>query len=195
MKKLILAAAVATTLLAPQAFAQGKSFEGFSVGLSANFNNMKTEFSSQSPSDTSTTAGIKAAYGWALGSNFILGLGASYDLGNAKAGSAPALNVSAVGKDLTVVSVEPGFKVANDTLVYAKLGYATVKGQLEGASTASETYNGTSFGIGVRTMLNKNWSADLEAQQLNFMGKYSTGVASDIKPSATIVSLGLNYHF
>lgn len=195
MKKLILAAAVATTLLAPQAFAQSKSFEGFSVGLSANFNSMKTEFSNQSPSDTSTTAGIKAAYGWALGNNFILGLGASYDLGNVKAGSVPALNVSAVGKDLTVVSIEPGFKVANDTLVYAKLGYATVKGQLEGASTASETYSGTSVGVGVRTMLNKNWSADLEAQQLNFTGKYSTGVTSDIKPAATIVSLGLNYHF
>lgn len=195
MKKLILAAAVATTLLAPQAFAQSKNFEGFSAGLTANFNSMKTDFTSQSPSDTSTTAGIKAAYGWALSNNFILGLGVSYDLGNVKAGSVPAWNVSAVGKDLTVVSIEPGFKVSNDTLVYAKLGYATVKGQLEGASSASENYSGTSVGIGARTMLNKNWSADLEAQQLTFTGKYSTGVANDIKPSATVVSLGINYHF
>lgn len=195
MKKLILSAAIASAFLAPQAFAQNKNFEGFSVGLSANFNNMKTEIPGQSPSESSSTLGIKANYGWALSSNFILGLSASYDTGNIKAGSIPASNVSATGKGLTVVSIDPGFKVSNDTLVYAKLGYATVQGVLEGAITGSENYNGTAIGLGVRSMMGKNWSVDVEAQQINFTAKNSTAAGGDVKPSNAVISVGVNYHF
>jgi opacity protein-like surface antigen len=192
MKKFILATAVATAALVPQAFAQSKNFEGFSAGLSANFNNGKTEIPGQSPSESSTTAGIKGTYGWGFaGSNFILGASLAYDTGNVKMGTTSS-GTSAVGKGLTTISIEPGFKASNDALVYAKLGYATVKGEVD---TSSDNYSGTSFGIGVRSMLAKQWSLDLEAQQFNFTGKYSASVSGDIKPSATVISVGVNYHF
>jgi opacity protein-like surface antigen len=193
MKKLILAAAVASTFLAPQAFAQSKNFEGFSLGLSANFNNGKTEFPGQAPSDNSTTAGIRARYGWAFGGNFTLGLGASYDPGEIKTGTASG--VIGVGKGLTVVSIEPGYKISPNMLVYARLGYSTIKGESSGALVASENYSGTAAGLGWRSMLNKNWSADLEVQQMTFTAKYGVAAGGDVKPSATVVSLGINYHF
>lgn len=195
MKKLILSAAVASAFLAPQAFAQNKNFEGFSLGLSANFNSGKTEIPGESPSESSTTAGIKGTYGWGFDkSNFILSASVAYDTGNIKMGTTSG-GTSAVGKGLTMVSVEPGFKASNDMLIYAKLGYATVKGELSAGGIGSENYDGTNIGIGLRTMMNKNWSIDFEAQQINFKAKYSSAAGYDIKPSATVFSIGANYHF
>lgn len=188
MKKLILAAAVTGAFLAPQAFAQSKNFEGLSVGLSANFNNAKMEVAGVSISDTSTTAGLKVAYGWAMSNQFILSAGLSYDTGKAKVFSGSGLEVYA--QDTTILSIEPGIKMADNVLGYAKLGYATTKGVgTYNGYSASENYTGVSYGLGVRAMLNKNWSADLEFQQVNFSEKNS------VKPSATVTSIGINYHF
>ncbi len=194
MNKLMLSTAVAIVCVASQAHAQNRNFEGLSLGISANFNNAKTEYPAQSPSDSSSTGGIRAAYGWTFGSNAIVTLGASYDLGSVKTGSTTT-GVTGVGKGLTVVSIDPGYKISHNMLVYAKLGYATVKGETEGALVSSENYSGTTVGLGLSSMLSNKWSVDLEAQQLTFAGKYSVAAAGDVKPSATVVSLGINYHF
>lgn len=193
MKKTIVLAAMTAACVAPQAFAQSRNFEGLSLGLSANFNNAKTEFPGQAPTDTSTTAGIHARYGWALGANLNLSLSASYDMGDVKSGTASG--VTGVGKDVTVLSVDPGFKLSPDLLLYARLGYASVKGVTSGALVSSETYSGTAAGLGVRSMLSKTWSAQVEALQLTYAGKYSVAASGDVKPSASVIALGVNYHF
>ncbi len=195
MKKFILATAVVAATFAPQAFAQSKNFEGFSLGATANFNNAKTEVPGASYSDTSTTLGLKAAYGWNLGNNFILGAGLSYDTGNIKAGTNAAGTVSVVAKGLTVLSVEPGIKASNDVLIYGKLGYATVRGEASGAVSTSDTYNGNSFGLGARFMVAKGMSVDVEAQQLTFTAQNSAILGGDVKPSASVFAVGFNYHF
>jgi opacity protein-like surface antigen len=188
MKKVILSVAVAGAFLAPQAFAQSKNFEGFSLGLSANFNNAKMEGYGISPSDNSTTAGIKAAYGWALGTSAILSLGASYDTGKAKVFSGSGYEL--YGQDTTILSIEPGFKMAPNVLGYLKLGYATLKGVgTYQTITAKDNYTGTAYGLGVRGMLAKNWSADLEFLQADFSSK------DGVKPSGSVTSIGVNYHF
>ena len=81
--------------------------------------------------------------------------------------------------------------MSDSTLVYAKLGYATTKGVAEptGSASSSENYTGTAYGLCVRTMLAKNWSAGLEFQQMDF------GSKNGVKPSSTVTSLGVSYHF
>jgi opacity protein-like surface antigen len=193
MKKLILATAVASAFLAPQAFAQSKNFEGFSAGLSASSNNGKTEFSGQAPTGDSTTTGLLAKYGWGFGGNFNLGVGLSYDLGEIKTGTASG--ATGVGKALTILSVEPGYVINSNLLVYVKFGYATIKGETSGSLVGSQNYDGTSAGLGLGYMLGKNWSVGAEAQQINFTGKNSVAAGGDIKPSVSTVSANINYHF
>lgn len=195
MKKLMMAAAVASACWAPQAFAQGKSFEGLSLGLSANFNSGKTDIPGQSPSESSTTAGLKAAYGWAMNPTFILGLSVSYDMGNVKMGTTANGATGLVGKGLTVISIDPGAKISNSTLLYARLGYAAVKDEASGGINASENYDGTAIGIGLRNMMGKNWSLEFEYLQPNFTAKRSTAFGGDVKPGASVLSIGVNYHF
>lgn len=198
MKKLILCAAIASAGLTTQAFAQSKSFEGFSAGLTVNANNAKADVSGTSPqsvSGTSSTVGVKAIYGWAMGGNFILGADFFYDGGTIKLGTSTS-GTDVTGTGLTSLSIDPGVKVSNDTLVYAKLGYATVKGSLSGGgASGSDNYDGTVFGVGVRSMIDKNWSFDVEAAQYNFTAKRSVSAGGDIKPANTAVMFGLNYHF
>ena len=90
MKKLLIAVAAAATLAAPQAFAQAKNFEGFSVLGGLNFANNTSEITSTvfngSASESSQNLGLQAQYNFALGQSFVLGVGASLGLGETKAG-------------------------------------------------------------------------------------------------------------
>lgn len=193
MKKLLLGTALATVFLAPQVHAQSGSFEGFSARLSVNFNNNKTEIPQGSPTDSSTTSGIRAAYGWALGSQFVLSAHLSYDMGTMKAGSQSGVNAEA--KNLSTLGVSPGFKVTPNFLAYATLGYSSVKGEISGTFKGTETYDGLGYGAGVRYLLAKSWSVDAEYFQTTFTGKYSKAALGDIKPSLSVYSIGVNYHF
>jgi hypothetical protein len=130
MKKVLIAAAVAASCIAPQAFAQtngASGFTGFSIGANANVSTSATEIRNGNNSvdmgKSSQDVGLQAAYGFALGNNYVLGLGATYGLGDLKYGSASAGGVRAnlKGKDAYSIYLEPGYAISNSTLVYGKV--------------------------------------------------------------------------
>eukprot|EP01041_Mallomonas_annulata_P040002 gene40002-63812_t len=90
MKKLLIASAIVATFVTPQAFAQAKNFEGFSVLGGVNLVSGTTEVTSTvfngSASESSQNLGLQAQYNFALGESFVLGLGANIGLGDLKAG-------------------------------------------------------------------------------------------------------------
>lgn len=91
MKAFLLAAVVSTARLAPQAFAQGRNFEGFSVGANATSSSVGTDAKGLGVSDkfgdSSENFGLQAAYGFPMGSNGVLGLGGTYTLADFNAGN------------------------------------------------------------------------------------------------------------
>ena len=85
-KALLLAATVA--FIAPQAFAQAKSFEGFSVGANLAIAKTTTEPAGiASESGNSNNLDLQAQYSFALAPQFVLGLGVTLGTGTNKAGN------------------------------------------------------------------------------------------------------------
>ena len=203
MKKVLIAAAVAAACIAPQAFAQTNAaggFTGFSVGANVNASTSSTEVSNRNGyadmGKSSQDASLQAAYGFALGNNYVLGLGATYSVSDSKFGSVRGgngLNASMKGKDAYSLYLEPGYAFSNSTMVYAKLAYLSMKGEVEGSYRGSEDFTGVGYGIGVRHKLNKNLYLQGEITQSEYSDETVGGTM--YKPSQTTGTVGIGYQF
>jgi len=141
MKKLLIASAIVAAFFAPQAFAQAKNFEGFSVTGALNVNNNKGEAVS-AVDRTESNLGVIAQYDLALGQSFVLGFGANLGLTDFNIASDAKL------KNTVGVFVAPGFAVSNNTLVYGKI--ASVSAKVDFPSSSADI-SGLGYGIGDAT--------------------------------------------
>ena len=149
---MLMAATAAAVFAAPQAFAQAKHFEGFSVAggtltetssyTATRGNNISTGGA------TDTTLGIQGQYAWAIGDAFVLAAGAQAGLGDLTADAA-----SGKIKNLAVAYIAPGFAVSNDVLIYGKLGAASYDFS---NSNGGYSNSAAAYGLGVQVFLNKN---------------------------------------
>ena len=196
----MIAAAVAASCIVPQAFAQtngASGFTGFSAAANANASTSSTEVSGNGAyvdmGKSSQDVSLQAAYGFAMGNNYVLGLGATYALGDLKFGSASAggLTASLKGKDAYSIYLEPGYAISNSTLVYAKLAYLGMKGEVNGG--ASEDFSGVGYGIGVRHKLSKNLFLQGEIAQSEYSDENISN--ANYKPSGTTGTVGIGYQF
>ena len=194
MKKVLIAAAVAASCIAPQAFAQtngASGFTGFSAAANANASTSSTEVSGYGDmGKSSQDVSLQAAYGFAMGNNYVLGVGATYGLGDLKYGSTAA-GGNLKGKDAYSIYLEPGYAISNSTLVYAKLAYLGMKGEVNGG--ASEDFSGVGYGIGVRHKLSKNLFLQGEIAQSEYSDENISNV--NYKPSGTTGTVGIGYQF
>jgi hypothetical protein len=165
-------------LLAPQAFAQAANQVGFSLSLNGNMSAASTELTTGGVgskfTNNSQNAGVQGAYAMALGPNALLGLGASYSVSDLTYGSFTAGGVAAElkGRDMYALYVEPGYVISPAALVYGKLAYLGMKGEVTSAGVAtSEVYDGVGYGIGFRVLLDKNFFVQIEAMQNDFNRK------------------------
>lgn len=190
MKKIIAVAAVAaTTLFAAPAFAQAKNFEGFSVGMNLDWINANSGSGATDSTESSTNASLQAQYNFALGSQFVLGLGATYELTKPKLGT---INGSALtGKNVYTAYVAPGFAVSNTTVVYGKL--SSIGSTTECTGCTDLTMSGYGFGVGFQTLMDKNWYFQGEAQSYKMDDKTVSGVVQTGK--GTFLSFGVGYKF
>ena len=200
MKKVLIAAAIAATLMAPQAFAQANNFAGVSVGLNGNLATTATELSAPTGlvkfGESSQNASVQAAYGLVMGSIAVLNLGVTYNLGDLKGGlfTSAGNSFEMKGKDMYSFYIEPGVTLSNATLIYAKLAYLGVKGEITGSGiTASENFDGVGYGAGIRAKLDRNLFLQVEFAQSNFNSKTIQGAS--LKPTASIGSIGIGYLF
>jgi len=190
MKKYVIATAVAAAAFAPQAFAQAKNFEGFSVLGAVNVNSTKAEVTVTTPaatasdSKTTTNVGVQAEYGWALGNDFVLGAGVTVGLSDLDLGSGAKI------KNTVGLYVAPGFAVSKDSLVYAKLGSTSASVDIPGLSF---DVSGMAYGIGFRSFTSKN---------VFFQGEYTYNKYDDknfvngkITATTGVLSLGVGYKF
>lgn len=191
MKKTLLVIAC-TALATPLVFAQAKNFEGFSIG--ANIANTKTTFSDATGDIDGTTTGLNlnAQYNWALGQEFVLGVGVTMGTGNNKAGATTAGNRDVTTKNLYALEFTPGFAVSKDVLFYGKI--ASLSGTAEVDGLGSEGISGIGYGLGVRGMVDKNmfWQAGYD---LNQYAEKTSATFGTYKAKSSVFSLGMGYKF
>jgi outer membrane immunogenic protein len=200
MKKLLIATAVAATLFAPQAFAQAKKFEGFSVAGNLVVTNSTFDTNSTglvgSATATSTNLALQGQYAWALNEKFVLGVGAQLGLGDVKSGTISGSTIDIKGKNWNSIYVAPGYVVSDTLLVYGKL--AALTGDLEasaGAANAKSSGDGIGFGIGVQSFLTKNVFIQGELMSNTYSEKKFTLNNEVDKYKNTQFSVGVGYKF
>lgn len=193
MNKIHALAAAALALSSAQVLAQAKAFEGFSLGANVEADRSTVDATGgTSDSGTSTGLGLQAQYGWALSSNFVLGVGVSANTGNRKAGSF-ANGREAYVKDRYSFDLMPAVAASDRVLIFLRVSAVSASGaSSDGTSTAS--LQGLGYGLGFRARIDNNlyWQAAYDATRFNDV-TFSTGTVATYK--GNIFSLGIGYRF
>jgi opacity protein-like surface antigen len=195
MKKKLLVAAL-FSVSATGAMAQANPFEGFNAGVSVSSVGSSTTLTLYGDSlnleQQSMVPTLDVGYTYGVTKEFALGISATYDLADTKTGSVAGLNFK--GKNHYSVNLKPGYVVGSSTMVYAILGYNSVKGQasFEGDS-ASTNFNGIGAGVGIAVLIDKNIYLKAEAQQITYNSKKDGDLT--YKLSSTVGTIGIGYKF
>ena len=230
MNKICKLSAIALLASSTSLMAQSKSFEGVSLGLSASAIGVEVNGSSSNTAGSSGSgslgkvaeiAAIDLSYGYAIGPNGIIQVGASYTPGKAKAGSgtftdnqgsSSSGSVAIEVKDPYTIYIAPTYVVSKDSAIYFKVAYA------HAGTDASSTGNallskkpgdleGISYGIGSKTMLTPNLYLGVEANITDYdsvtaittQGTEGSGnssartVNADIKTVQGLITLGYKF--
>lgn len=152
-KNSIYIGALVAALSGSQAFAQANSFEGFSIA--AGFNIANTTFSranngvsGNSVGSTQGNAVIQAHYDYAASEQFVLGFGATADIGKIPFGNWQPSNIEIQMKDRYSVYVAPGYALNDSTLLYGKLAYITATV----SDPRATELPGTGYGVGIKIL-------------------------------------------
>ena len=194
MKKILTAAAFA--VIATSASAQVSNFAGFSAGLNLNSVSTNTELtingvgSFDGIGQQSWNGAVQGAYGFVASPSTVISVGATYGLGDSKAGSISGIANLKIKNQLSVY-VEPGFLVNNSTLVYGKLSYEKAK---IGENSDTTSVNGTGFGIGVRTLIAKATYLQVEFKQIGY-GRENIADFGSFESKATVGTVGIGMKF
>lgn len=199
MKKIIAAATLAIT---GTAFAQVSNFTGYSAGVNMDHTAVTTKLSAGSATidglgQQSVGATLYGAYGVALDNNTVVNFGATYGLTNAKGGSTDDGSgpLTAKLKNQYSLYVEPGMLLNDKTLAYGKIAYNSAKIELDAqGDIGSKSINGFGYGVGIRTMVDKNLSLNVEIKRVNY-GQETTLDDVGFKTTATVGSVGIGYKF
>jgi opacity protein-like surface antigen len=176
--------------------ADAQNFQGLRVGGNLNMTGASTKVTNSSSTDGSFGAnnvggGLSLAYTQRISKKTVIGIGGTFSNSKFKAGTDSA-NTIIKGKNIWTAYVEPGVVVGEDTLIYAKAGYAGMKGTIDEFAT-EHSFSGYMYGLGIRTMVDANVYMEVEALQYVFNSKTINSAIYDIK--ATQANVGLGYKF
>lgn len=196
MKKLMLATALIAAVAAPQAFAQAKHFEGFSVFGGVNVANstfdrtLTNGAGSASATSRATNIALQAQYAWALGDQFVLGVGATVGAGDLLFGTWGGSGGDLKLKDTAAVYIAPGIAVSDSTLLYGKV--ASTSGTVYDNS-GSLSVAGVGYGLGAQFKSGNNLFYQVEFMQNNYNNKDYATWTDKFRTSA--ISFGVGYKF
>ena len=199
MKKNLLAAAL-LSVAATGAFAQAKSFEGFSVGVSGSFVGNTTQLSGGGANlnvgDSNLVATGEVGYTHAITDKFTLGISGTYDFTDVNSGKLSAddgTNYQLKGKNHYSINLKPGFALSKEALVYALVGYNSMEGSITN-TTGTTTFTGIGYGVGAQVMFTNNIYGKVEIQQVTYDSK-TVFTTSSAKPISNVGTIGIGYKF
>ena len=197
-KVALIAAIVATSSVA-------MAGEGFyaGVGVSAvgsSFNRIETGANlDMNTGATSTVGVIDVGYSYKVNKDWSMGVGATYDMGKAKAGYVDDtdLDLHISTKNHYSVYVQPSFNLNANTAVFGKVGYHSIKLEVfdgnDVGGNDSQTLHGVGYGFGVRTMATKNIYVQAEVQWVDYKAKTDAVDTNKLKTTSGIITVGYQY--
>ena len=228
MNKILKLSAIALLASSTSLMAQSKSFEGVSLGLSVSAIGAEISGSGTSGTGSVTTnstsgsigkvaeiAAIDASYGYAIGTNGLISIGASYTPGKAKAGSGTYTDGNSVGasngklnvelKDPYTIYIAPTYVISKDAALYAKIGYSHVDLNVTATDAAAlskkpSDLDGITYAIGSKIMLNPNLYLGVEASITDYDSISATksvdttsNISADVKVVQGTVAIGYKF--
>ena len=202
-KKLLISTALVSLIISSATHAQTTNFVGPSVALSGSYVGGSSEFKtgetfglfsggdgidSKFGDQTNVIPGVDLNYGFAMGNNFVLGLGATYDFSKTKTGGFTS-NYVINGEDATFtidsnlkdhysLYIQPTYVINKDSAMFAKVGRHYAKSSVKSAGgfvvegvtvgllgddkTVSKNIEGWGFGLGLKTFLTSNLFVQFE---------------------------------
>lgn len=202
-KKLLISTALVSLIISSATHAQTTNFVGPSVALSGSYVGGSSEFktgevfsiasggdgiNSKLGDQTNVIPGVDLNYGFAMGNNFVLGIGATYDFSKTKTGGFTS-NYLINGEDATFtidsnlknhysLYIQPTYVINKDSAMFAKVGRHYAKSSVKSAGgfndegltvgllgddkTVSENIEGWGFGLGLKTFLTSNLFVQFE---------------------------------
>jgi hypothetical protein len=228
MNKILKLSAIALLASSTSLMAQSKSFEGVSLGLSVSAIGAEISGSGTTGTGSATTnstsgsigkvaeiAAIDASYGYAIGTNGLISIGASYTPGKAKAGSGTYTDGNSVGaqsgklnvelKDPYTIYIAPTYVISKDAALYAKIGYSHVDLNVSATDAAAlskkpSDLDGITYAIGSKIMLNPNLYLGVEASITDYDSISATksvneanNITADVKVVQGTVAIGYKF--
>ncbi len=196
MRQLSIALIALSVLTTGYAYADAQNFQGLRVGGNLNMTGASTKVTNSTSTDGSFGAnnvggGLSIAYTQRISKKTVIGVGGSFSNSKFKAGT-NSIGEITKAKNLWTAYVEPGVVIGEDTLIYAKAGYAGMKGSIDEFAT-EYSFSGYMNGLGIRTMVDSNVYMEVEALQYVFNSKTINSAIYDVK--ATQANVGLGYKF
>ena len=197
MKKLLICLAATAAVCSAQA--QSGDFTGFSAG-----GNLAMNAAGSSTTDTTGTddgfgkqslgIGGFAGYGLSIGSSTIITLGFDYSFSDLKAFE-DSSGTSSKLQNLSSLSIAPGTLLTDKTLAYFKLGFENGKAVASSTTETSKNITGTSWGVGMKTLFDKNTFMQIEVKQVNYGAARYDGDTVDFTARGTSGSVGVGFMF
>jgi len=179
--------------------AMAANFSGPEAGASVTMNggSVRSDLKSSDDKDRDygqTSMGIKlhAGYGFDMGNDTVVLVGFSYNPTDIKSGTSSTSNIKI--SNSWSLSVAPGMKLNDTSLVYVKLAYEAGKFQINSTTSINQSISGLGYGVGLRTEINKTTFLETEIKQVNYK-KFTYLNALDMTPSATVGSVGVVFKF
>jgi opacity protein-like surface antigen len=221
-KKLLGLLALACLLATSNAFSQTSNFTGPSLALYASHVDAKNDIEEVTGlyANKNTTTkknnlipGVDFNYGFAIENNFVIGLGATYDLSKTKTGEATR-SFDSVGTPVTIITnnelkdhyslyIQPTYVINKDSAMFAKLGKHFAKanyswGASDGTSFSnSSNIEGWGYGLGFKNFLSNNLFVQGEVGIVNYEKFIDrSGIESlSMKPETVNVTISVGYKF
>ena len=228
MNKICKLSAIALLASSTSLMAQSKSFEGASLGISLSAIGAEISGTGTTGTGSATTnstsgsigkvaeiAAIDASYGFAIGPNGLISVGATYTPGKAKAGSGTYTDGNSVGaqngklsvelKDPYTIYIAPTYVISKDAALYAKVGYSHVDLNVTATDAANlskkpSDLDGWTYAIGSKTMLTPNLYLGVEASITDYDTISATktvdttsNINADVKVVQGVVTLGYKF--
>lgn len=203
MQPRILALSLAALLCGGSALAAETTFVGpqIGIGIGRSYNEVDYDgfVGNQSGNRDDLASDLRAGYGFAVSDRWVVNTAVTYDLNRRKFGSihyaGGADSVDTRLKNHWSASVEPGYRVLPDVLVYGKLAYHSAQAEYSDTATGtgSRSHTGYGIGIGVSYVYRNAYEIGFEMQHVE-LSRQSANLSSG-KPVYDEALLRLGYRF
>jgi Outer membrane protein beta-barrel domain len=205
MKKIITAFAIGVLGVAAAFSANAQQAKIGGLSVAANINLVGASFDSSTSSNyqekqnsaIGQSISAQLSYGFQVGQNAVISVGATAAFGDIKAGYLKPYDFKV--SNASSFYIEPGYSSDGSTTLYLKISQNSMTASYSGDPTlgaidGSTSFSGMGLGAGIRKMVDSQKFVQVEINQVNYK-ESSIKDGTSYKPMSTALTVGIGYRF